>query len=176
MKKLTMFLALATMMFVLSACSGMTPKKDSVFANHTKVLVKPLDFKDAALDKITGDELVDFEKAQPGLREKYKQEFAKYAKETGYFEQIMFEGTPDAQTLVIEPKLNHLDPGIRGIMAATSSVKANLYDGATGKQVGKIIVQRMTGRQVWTSMMGSIEKLITELGEDTASKLGDSRL
>jgi len=140
------------------------------------LLVKPVSFDEAALDKISGDERDGYTKAKPVLLKLFKDNFEKDASKTNYFEHVSFDGVPDSGTLVLEPKLAMLDPGIRWVMPGRGSMFCNLKDGVTGKNIRSYNVSRSVSRPLTSTMMGAIETLISEMGEDAASNIAEARL
>jgi hypothetical protein len=174
MKRSSFFATAVMFLVVVSGCASVQPKKDTVFASYSKLLVKPINYEGAAIDKISGDETVEFNNAKASLQNMFKDSFIASSSKTKYFDEVLTSGTPDARTLVLEPKLAFLDPGIRWVMSGRGVINCELRDGASGKVVGKYTVSRAVGRPLTSTMMGAIETLIVEMGEDAASQMGNA--
>ncbi|HET6418705.1 MAG TPA: hypothetical protein VFG19_01025 [Geobacteraceae bacterium] len=175
MRKIVLLFFAAVVMIAAAGCSSFPAKKDTVLAPYSKILVRPLNFDGAALDKISGNELDEYNNARPELTKLFKDNFAKVAPKSGYFDQILFEGTPDAGTLVLESRLAMLDPGIRWVMPGRGAVVCELKDGVTGRKIGSYSVSRSVSRPLTSTMMGAIETMIGEMGEDAASDIGEAK-
>jgi len=159
------------MMLIATGCSSIPAKKDTPMASYTNLIVRPINWHDTAVDKISGDEVKEFVSAQPKLAGLFQNEFGKNIDKTGYFANVTYgDGSADANTLVLEPRIASLDPGIRMVMPGTATYFGVLKN-ADGKIIAKYSAKRTVGRQVWTTMMGAIEDLAKELGEDAASEL-----
>ncbi|HJV36187.1 hypothetical protein [Geomonas sp.] len=166
---------LAITLFTLSACAGYPAKKDTPFAAYNTLIVRPINWNETITDKITGDEATEFSQAQPKLAALFQTEFEKYAPKVGYFEKVLF--TADAApkgALVLEPKIVTLDPGIRWVMNGAAVYQGILKD-SDGKQVAKYMAQRKVGRPLTSTMMGAIETMITELGEDAMTGIPEAK-
>jgi hypothetical protein len=173
--KRSLFFAMVAMFLVgLAGCASAPSKKDTVFASYSILLVKPIKYEGAAIDKISGEELVEFDNAKNDLQNLFNNNLSSSANEMKYFDQILFAGSPDARTLVLEPKLAFLDPGIRWVMPGKGVIICELSDGSTGKTIGKYTVSRSVSRPITSTMMGAIETLIGEMGEDAASQIGNA--
>ncbi len=174
MKRKLFFVIAAMFLVGLGGCASAPSKKDTVFASYNKLLVKPINYETAAIDKISGDELVEFNNAKPALQNMFQESLTASASDKKYFDEILFAGSADATTLVLQPKLAFLDPGIRWVMAGKGVIICELSDGTTGKIVGKYTVTRSVSRPLTSTMMGAIETLIEEMGEDAASQMGNA--
>ena len=167
----TVRLFVVGMILAATGCSSIPAKKDTPLASYTSLIVRPIDWHDTSLDKISGDEVKNFVSAQPRLANLFQNEFRKHIDKTGYFANVTYgNGAADANTLILEPRIASLDPGIRMVMPGTATYFGVLKN-ADGKIVAKYSAKRTVGRQVWTTMMGAIEDLAKELGEDAASGL-----
>jgi|GEM_PF-1639086 len=170
MRKIVWLTALGLIM-VVTGCSSIPPKKDTPMASYTNLIVRPINWHDTSVDKISGNETKDFVEAQPKLSNLFQEEFKKNITKIEYFTNVSFgDGPADANTLILEPRIASLDPGIRMVMPGTATYLGVLKT-AEGKEVAKYSARRTVGRQVWTTMMGAIEDLTKELGEDAASEL-----
>lgn len=176
MKKLFVLLLALTSLMMLSACSGVPAKKDTPLAAYNILIVRPLNWSDTITDKITGDETKEFVAAQPKLSSLFQTEFEKYASKLDYFDQVIFSADKSPEgAVILEPKIATLDPGIRWVMPGTAFYQGTLKT-ADGKVVGQYTAKRAVSRPIYSTMMGSIETLITELGEDAASKIPKAKL
>lgn len=178
-KLLTLGLSITTAFAVLllSGCAGVTPKKDTPMASYNKLVVRSINWNDTATDKISGEEQKEFAAAQPKLQEMFKVEFDKYVKQLGYFEVVEFSDAPctDATALLLEPRIASIDPGIRWVMPGMATYMGILKNNE-GKVVAKYNAKRTVGRPVYSTMMGAIETLVSELGEDAASEIHKATL
>jgi len=174
MKRSLLFMITALFFVNVVGCASAPSKKDTVFASYNKLLVKPIKYDGAAIDKISGDEFVEFNNAKSTLQNKFNDSFISTAADAKYFDEVLFTGTPDAETLVLEPKLAFLDPGIRWVMPGRAAINCEISDGVSGKSVGKYTVSRSVSRPLTSTMMGAIETLIVEMGEDAASQIGNA--
>ncbi|MBT1074331.1 hypothetical protein [Geobacter grbiciae] len=175
MRKLVVMLLLAVAVFALSACSSVPAKKDTPLATFNTLVVRPINWSETVTDKIDGDEAKEYAEAQPKLSGLFKAEFEKYIGKIGYFDQILFTTeTAPKGALVLEPKIVTLDPGIRWVMAGTATYQGILTD-ADGKVVAKYSAKRIVSRPVYSSMIGAIETLTTELGEDAATGIPEAK-
>jgi hypothetical protein len=168
---------LAMGLMSLVGCAGMAAKKDTPMANYNKLIVRPINFNETVTDKIDGDEVVAFKATWPSLSEKFKVEFEKNIKKTGYFDQVLFsaDAVADSNSIILETKIASLDPGIRWVLPGQAFYLGTLKN-PEGKIVGTYSAKRTVGRPVYSSMAGAIETLVTELGEDAASKIGEAKL
>lgn len=174
-KALKVVLALCFMSLI--GCAGVTAKKDTPMASYSKMIVRPINFNDTATDKITGDEVAEFKSSWPSLQNKFQSEFEKYIKDTGYFDSVLFntEAVSDTNTIILETRISSLDPGIRMIMPGEASYLGTLKS-SEGKIVARYSAKRKVGRPMFSTMAGTIEKLVTELGEDAATQIGEAKL
>lgn len=178
MKKLFSFVFFAALSaIVLSGCSGAIAKKDTPMASYNKLVVRSINWSDTATDKISGDEAKEFSAAQSKLQGIFKEEFAKYVQKLGYFDLVEYSDTPctDPNALVLEPRIASLDPGIRWVMPGMATYMGVLKN-TEGKVIARYTAKRSVGRPVYSTMMGAIETLITELGEDAASEIQNATL
>jgi hypothetical protein len=177
MKKLLSFLAVTVLGFVLSGCAGMPVKQDTPMASFNNLIVRPINWSETVTDKISGDEVKAYTDAQPQLTQIFQSEFDKYIVETGYFASVKqsADACADPATLVLEPKIVSLDPGIRWVINGAATYQGVLKK-CDGTLVAKYSALRRVGRPVYSTMMGSIETLVKELGEDAASKLPEAAL
>jgi len=177
MKKLLSLLAVTVLGSVVSGCAGMPAKQDTPMASYNNLIVRPINWSETVTDKISGEEAKTFAAAQPQLSQIFQSEFDKYIVETGYFASVKqsSDACTDASALVLEPKIATLDPGIRWVIGGIASYQGVLKT-CEGKVVAKYSASRKVGRPVYSTMMGSIETLVKELGEDAASKLPEAVL
>ncbi|QOX80795.1 hypothetical protein FY034_17375 (plasmid) [Trichlorobacter lovleyi] len=177
-KLLTLGLSITTAFAVLllSGCAGVTAKKDTPMASYNKLIVRSINWSETATDKISGDETKEFVAAQPKLQGMFKEEFSKYVQKLGYFENVEYsDSMSEANALILEPRIASLDPGIRWVMPGMATYMGVLKT-SDGKVVAKYTAKRTVGRPVYSSMMGAIETLISELGEDAASNIHQATL
>lgn len=177
MKKLLSLLAVTVLGSVVSGCAGMPAKSDTPMASYNNLVVRPIKWSETVTDKISGDEVKEYADAQPKLSELFVSEFDKYIAETGYFASVKqsTDACADPATLVLEPKIVSLDPGIRWVINGAATYQGVLKK-CDGTVVAKYSASRKVGRPVYSTMMGSIETLVKELGEDAASKLPEAVL
>lgn len=177
MKKMLSFVAVTVLSSVLSGCSGLPAKQSTPMASYNNLIVRPINWSDTVTDKISGDEAKIFADAQPRLAQMFMSEFDKYIAKTGYFISVKqsAESCTDSSTLVLEPKIVTLDPGIRWVINGVASYQGVLKT-CDGKLVAKYNASRQVSRPIYSTMMGTIETLVKELGEDAASKLPEATL
>lgn len=163
----TLLIVLA--IIAVAGCSSIPVKSSTPMANYHKLIVRNIDWDETATSEIAGDAMQEFIAAQPRLAELFRAEFEKGIKQTGFFDTIAFGDAPaDADTLILEPKIYTLKPG--GYMPGASYT--GLLKTGDGRLIGKYTAER---RVSGTNPMGNIEKLVTELAEDAASRLPYAR-
>ena len=169
--------ALALCLMSLVGCAGITAKKDTTLANYNKIIVRPINFNDTATDKITGDEVALYKASWPSLDAKFQAEFEKYIKRTGYFDSVVFssDAVADSNTVVLEAKIPSLDPGIRMVLPAEATYLGTLKN-SEGKLVGRYSAKRTASRPLFSTLSGTVDNLVTELGEDAGSQISEARL
>ncbi len=174
--RLTTVLAALSTLF-LSGCAGVAAKKDTPMASYNKLIVRSINWNETATDKIAGDEAKEFASAQPKLQGKFNEEFAKYVQKLGYFDSVEYSDAPctDTTALILEPRIASLDPGIRWVMPGMATYMGVLKTN-DGKIVAKYTAKRTVSRPIYSTMMGAIETLIGELGEDAASDIHKATL
>ncbi len=170
----TVLLVLGGMSLV--GCSGIPAKKDTPLANYGKLIVRPVDFAETATDKIDASEVAAYKASWQSLGDKFKSEFDKNIKETGYFDQVLYsaDAVADKNSVVLETKIVSLDPGIRWVMPGVAFYQGTLRN-SEGKTIGKYSAKRSVSRPITSTMAGAIESLVSELGEDAASSIGEAK-
>lgn len=175
MKRFIKKIVMLSALFALSACAGIPAKSTTPMASYNQLVVRSINWHDIAVDKISGDEEAEYKKAQPKLAGLFKAEFEKYISKTGYFEKITFSDEPvTSGALILEPRIVTLDPGIRWVMPGTANYMGKLTSG-DGKTVAKYSAKRTVSRPIYSTMMGTLETLFTELGEDAATELPQAK-
>jgi hypothetical protein len=161
----------------LAGCAGIPAKQDTLLANYNKLIVRPINLEETTTDKISGDEISEYKALWPSLGDKFKAEFEKSIKKTGYFDQVFYstDAVADSTTVVLETKIVSLDPGIRWVMPGSAFYLGTVKNSA-GKTIGKYSAKRSVSRPITSSMAGAIETLVSELGEDAAEKIGEANL
>lgn len=168
-----MLLSAAVIFTALSAgCMSVPHKQDTPLAAYNNLIVRPLNWKETITDKINGNEVNEYAAAQPELSKKFQAEFSKAIEETNYFSKITYgtDACTSADTVILEPKIATLDPGIRWVLNGEASYVGTIKT-CDGKMIGTYSATRRVGRPIYSSLMGAIESLVTELGEDAGSEL-----
>lgn len=156
---------------VYAGCA--VPMKNSTpMANYNKLIVRNINWNETAVSEITVDGMKEYIAAQPRLAEIFHAEFEKYIREIRFFDKILYGDAPtDADTLILEPKIYTLKPnGYTPGASYTGILKT-----ADGRLVGKYTAERRLMQTIGSHTKENIESLITELGEDAASRLPYAR-
>lgn len=154
----------------LAGCASAPLKKDTKLAQYNSAIVKDLVVDAGSLDKIEGDELVEFNQHKPELIKLYTDNLKKHLIESNFFTTVSSEKT-SGKSILVESKTSLIDPGIRMVMPSKAAIIVKVTDADTSKTLGTYTVSRQSGRQIWTTMMGTIKKDITDMGEDAGSDL-----
>jgi hypothetical protein len=164
-------LLLVLSVVVFAGCVG--PMKNSTpMANYNKLIVRNINWKETAISEVTEDGVKEYVAAQPRLAEMFRAEFEKYINGMHFFDKVIYgDATADADTLILEPKIYNLKPG--GFMPGATYTGLLLT--ADGRLVGKYTEERRINQARGSKTMQNIEKLVTELGEDAASRLPFAR-
>jgi len=166
---------LVLFMFVTAGCQSIPAIQDTPMAAYKKLIVRNINWKETATCEIEGDEIAEFVAAQPKLNEIFRAEFTKHITHVGFFDKVNYGDLPsDANTLILEPKIYTLCPGIRTRKMGSASFTGILKN-ADGKLVGTYTEERRVGSSLFSTMMGNIETLVAELAEDAASHLSTAR-
>ena len=152
----------------VAGCSGIPLKNSTPMAKYNKLIVRNINWNETAISEIEGDDMKEYVASQPGLGEIFRAEFDKYIKEIRFFDKVIYgDAQADADTLILEPKIYTLKP--RGYMPGASYT--GLLKTADGKLIGKYTAERRLNQTIGSHSKGNIESLISELGEDAASRL-----
>lgn len=160
----------AVSLVALAGCASSPLKKDTKLAPYTTAIVKDLVIDEDSFSKIEGDEITELRQKKPELVKLYTDNLKKYLMESEYFTTVSSEKT-GGKAIIVESKTTLIDPGIRMVMPSRSTITVKVSDADTKEQLGLYSVYRQSGRQIWTTMMGTIKKDITDLGEDAGSDL-----
>ncbi|UFS69380.1 hypothetical protein LPW11_15940 [Geomonas sp. RF6] len=174
MKLLSLLLA-GLLTLTTAACSTFPPKKDTVLAPYTKVLVKPLSFDEVSFDKMSSTDIEAFKKSKAFYTKLFNDGFSKTLPKTTYFDKALFGGKADSRTLVVEPKLVLIDPGIAMTLTGRGMTTCRLKDGGSGKVIGTYMVNRYIDRNPWVTYAVAVESLVAGMGEDAAWYMTDAK-
>jgi hypothetical protein len=156
---------------VFAGCIG--PMKNSTpMANYNKLIVRNINWNETAVSEVNEDGMKEYIASQPRLAEMFRAAFEKYIGGIHFFDKVIYGDAPaDADTLILEPKIYNLKPG--GFMPGATYT--GLLLSADGRLVGKYTEERRINQGHGSKTMENIEKLVTELGEDAASRLPYAR-
>ncbi len=156
---------LILILFIL-ACAGCSsvPK-----AKYSRLIVRDINWNETATSQIEGEQMKEFIASQSMLNKLFQSEFDKYIRGRATFDSIEYgSAPPDANTLVMVPKIYTLKPG--GFMPGATFTGFLLS--ADGKLLGTYSEERSLGNLgAPKKIKGNIETLIEELAEDAASRL-----
>ncbi|HBA88740.1 MAG TPA: hypothetical protein DCZ75_12395 [Geobacter sp.] len=175
MRKFIARCAAAALVLSVAACSSMQVKKDAIPPRYTTVLVKPLTFNDIFLQKVSGNEQEEFEHAKPALAKAFNESFSQALPGSGSARRLLFEGTPDQATIVLEAKVSLLDPGIKRVLRGRGVAVCSLIDGGTGRLLGSFTVTPEVNRPDWQSASEVIEALVRSMGAGAAAQMAQAR-
>jgi hypothetical protein len=155
-----------------AGCSSMPVKNSTPMARYNKLIVRDINWNETAISELDGDGMKEFITAQPRLAGIFRAKFERYIKEIGFFDKVIYgNAATDADALILEPKIYTLKPG--GFMPGATYT--GLLKTEDGRQVGKYEAERRLNQANGSKPLENIEKLITELGEDAASRLPFAR-
>lgn len=158
--------------FALAGCAAAPAKDSTPLAAFNKLIVRDINWKETAVSEIEGKDLKEYIAAQPRLSEIFQKEFGKYIGDIRFFGTVTYGDAPaDADTLILEPKIYTLKPG--GFMPGADYT--GLLKTSDGRLVGKYTYERRLNQAHSSKVMENIEELVTELGEDAASRLPYAR-
>jgi hypothetical protein len=159
---------------VCVGCSTVSVDSSKTKAQYKKLLVRDINWKETSTSEITGVQMKEFISSQPMLNDLFRAELDKHMKVTRVFETITYgDAQPDSDTLVLVPKIYTLKPD--GFMPGAS------FTGFLLSADGKLIATYSEERRLNSAkpnpekVKANIEKLITELAEDAASRLPYAR-
>jgi len=158
-------------LLVLAGCASAPLKKDTALATYNTAIVKDLQVDDKTLSKIQGDEVTEFKKTEPELITLYTGNLKMELKKSGLFGNITSDEKVSGPAVIIESRTQLVDAGIRALQPTTTVIGVTVKDAETGKWIGSYQVASHTGRQVWTTMMGSLKDDFAKLGEDAANDM-----
>jgi hypothetical protein len=163
-------LVLLAAMLACAGCTRVPVKSSTPLAHYNRLIVRDINWKETATSEISGDQLREFNAAQPALNELFRTEFDRHVRTLGFFDAITYGNVqPEAGTLVLVPKIYTLKPG--GFMPGAS------YTGLLMSPGGKLLAKCTEERRLNDSNAGpekmreNVEKLVRELAEDAASRL-----
>lgn len=171
MRKLIIYIAV---IIACAGCSSMPISSSKLTGHYNKLIVRDINWKETATSEIPDEQMKEFISSQFTLNELFLTEFDKYIKKVGTFDTIAYGNVqPDAETLILVPKIYTLKPV--GFMPGAS------FTGLLLSADGKLIDKYSEERRIHSSssnpekIKGNIEKLVKELAEDAASKLPYAR-
>jgi hypothetical protein len=177
MKKILYLCITALLALNLFGCSSFPDKKGTLFSSYNKILVNPLSFDAINLNNIDSMDVLAFYNSRPVLVKAFNDNFIKYAYKTGYFDEVLFQGSPDQGIIILEPVLSVMDlgPTRQWSIPAKGEIVCRLKDGVTGRVLGSYTVQRSVERSYRSNLMGTVSRLISEMGQDAAVHMAEAR-
>lgn len=175
MKKKVAACVAALALLSMAGCSCVNERRGSVLSGYSTVLVKPLFLNEAVLQKVSGNEQEEFEKAKPALTRVFNESFGRTLPKTSLPHRLVFEGSPDRNTIVLEPKVSLIDPGIKGVLRGRGVAVCRVTDGGDGKLLRTFAVSREVGRHEQDGTSAVIEELVREMGAGAAWEMAESK-
>ena len=175
MRNLILACAVTVLTLPMTACSTVQPGKDAMLAGYTNVFVKPLSFSEVVLQKVAGSDQEKFNDAKPALARSFNESFSRAQPKTKHPLKVVFGGTPGADTVVLEPKLSLIDPGIKNVLRGRGVATCRLTDSSSGKLLGSYTVSREVNRPEWGTSSEAIEELVRGLGAEAARHMPEAR-
>ena len=159
-------------LFSVAGCGAIPAKNDTPMAAFNRLIVRDVNWKETAVSEIEGNDMTEYIASQPGLSKLFREVFGKYIGEVRYFNQVAYgDAIPDGDTLVLEPKIYTLKPC--GFMPGATYT--GLLKTADGRLLATYVAERRLNQQRCSNAKDNIEKLVTELAEDAASRLPYAR-
>lgn len=174
MRKFISVFGISVLALFVGACATVEHKKSASLARYSKIFVKPLSFNEVVLQKVAGREQEQFSNAKPALAELFRESFGQTLPRASSLRPALSESPPDDGTLVLEPRVSLIDPGIKEVLRGRGVAVCRLTDGA-GRFVGIYTVSREVNRTASGSTSEVIEELLRGMGAEAALHLDQAK-
>mgnify|MGYP000958336176 CR=1 FL=1 len=156
----------------LSGCASAPSKKDTFLSNYKTMYVRPIDFKNIQLERFTEDEQKEFHEKAPEFEKAFMKGVARGIGKNDYFDSFLATAKPcnGTDTIVLEPRIVAVNTGVRMVLKGSITYEGTLKT-CDGKVVGKYSAIWLRDRLIYSTVMGTVEKMFKDIGMEAGYKM-----